>query len=253
MERLLLSHRSHPAGDALPAALVPEEPRDPQAQVDEVRSLVEHHDDPGAERVAALPRVLERQLRVQEVRADEASGRPTEQDRLHGAAPAHAPGEVDQVAQGGSVLDLVHAGSLDLPRETEQPGARGAVGPERGIRPCPDPEDLQDVDQGLDVVDRRGPAEDPVRDRERRLVPRLAALALDRVEQGGLLAADVRAGAPAELDVERRPSAHDVLAEEAVVARLRDRVLEALGRQRVLPSDVDEAPLRATGVARDRQ
>ena len=38
-------------------------------------------------------------------------------------------------------------------------------------------------------------------ERERRLLPRLAALALDGVEQRRLLAADKRAGADADLDV----------------------------------------------------
>ena len=63
MERLFLPDRAHPAWHALPAALVAEEPSDPEAQVHEIRALVEDHDHARAERVAALPRVLERELR----------------------------------------------------------------------------------------------------------------------------------------------------------------------------------------------
>ena len=151
------------------------------------------------------------------------------------------------------MLDLVDARPLDLPREAEQARPRRAVRPDRRVRLGSDPEHLEDVDQRLHVVDRGRLAEHAVGHRERRLVPRLPALALDRVEQGGLLAADVRPGAPAELDVERRASAHDVLAEEAVAPRLADRVLEAFGRQRILPSDVDEASLRPAGEPRDRE
>jgi hypothetical protein len=61
---------------------------------------------------------------------------------------------------------------------------------------------VRHVGQRLDVVDDGRLAEQPDLDRERRLVARLAALALDRFEQGGLLAADVGAGATPQLDVE---------------------------------------------------
>ena len=67
----------------------------------------------------------------------------------------------------------------------------------------------------------------PMLDRERRLVARLAAVALDRVEERGLLAADVGAGAAAELDVEGEAGAQHVVAEQAGRARLVDRVLRA--------------------------
>ena len=63
-------------------------------------------------------------------------------------------------------------------------------------------DDQQDVDERLDVVDGGRLAEQPDLDRERRLVARLAALALDRLEQRRLLAADVGAGAAPQLDVE---------------------------------------------------
>ena len=89
----------------------------------------------------------------------------------------------------------------------------------------PDPQDLQDVDQRLDVVDAGRLAEHASLHGERRLVPRLAALALDRVEQRRLLAADVGAGAPPKLDVEGEPLAHHVVAEEPVATSLRDGVI----------------------------
>ena len=62
-------------------------------------------------------------------------------------------------------------------------------------------------------------------DGERRLVARLAAEALDRVEERGLLAADVCAGALAQLDVEAHPLAEDVVAEQAARACLCNRLL----------------------------
>ena len=90
-------------------------------------------------------------------------------------------------------------------------------------------EDARHVGQRLDVVDDRRLAEQAGLHRERRLVPRLAAMPFDRVEDRGLFAADVRAGAAADLDVEGEAAAEDVRAEEAVAPGLVDRVLDALG------------------------
>ena len=59
----------------------------------------------------------------------------------------------------------------------------------------------------------------PCDDRERRLVARLAAVALDRLEDRRLLAADVRACALADLDVEAEALAEHVVAEEAARER----------------------------------
>ena len=92
----------------------------------------------------------------------------------------------------------------------------------------------------------------PALDRERRLVARLAAVALDRAEDRGLLAADVGAGALAQLDVEREAVAEHVVAEQAPLARLLDRVLEPVLRERVLAAQVEVAVLAAGRVRGDR-
>ena len=113
-------------------------------------------------------------------------------------------------------------------------------------------EDLRHVEERLDVVLDGRLAEQPDLGRERRLVPRLAAIALDRLEQRRLLAADIRAGADAQLDVEGEAGAEDVVAEQARRARLREGVLEARVRERVLRAHVDEAALAAGRVRRDR-
>src|SRR5439155_20788151 len=87
--------------------------------------------------------------------------------------------------------------------------------------------------------------------RERRLVARLAALPLDRVEERRLLAADVGAGAAADLDVEAEPLPQDIVAEEAAGPGLLDGALQALDRQRVLAADIDEAALAGGGAGGD--
>ena len=83
--------------------------------------------------------------------------------------------------------------------------------------------------------------------RERRLQPRVAALAFQRVEQAGLLAADVGAGAAVDDERERVLGAEDPLADEARVARFAQRRVEHVGLEHVLAADVDE---RAVGPGR---
>src|SRR5205085_10078702 len=115
-----------------------------------------------------------------------------------------------------------------------------------------DLQDLQHVVQRLDVVDHGWFAEQARDAGERRFVAWLAAVALDGVQQRGLLAADVRAGAAAKLDVEREALPHPFRAEVPAPAGGFDRGLQAPGRQRVLAADVEVAGLAAGRVTRDR-
>ena len=101
--------------------------------------------------------------------------------------------------------------------------------------------DDRDIRPGLDVVDQRRLAEEPDRGRIRRPRPGHAARALDGVDQGRLFAADERAGAQPDLDVEGEVGSEDVLAEQAVLAGVLDRLLQPLDRQRILGPDVDDA------------
>ena len=72
VQRLLLANGADAARHALAARFVAEEPGDPEHDVHQVDRLVQHHHDPGAQRVAPGARVLERELDVQIVRRDEA-------------------------------------------------------------------------------------------------------------------------------------------------------------------------------------
>src|SRR6185295_1871120 len=81
--------------------------------------------------------------------------------------------------------------------------------------------------------------------RERWLEARVAALALERVEQAGLLAADVRALAAVDDEVEVVLRVEDALAEVALLVRLRHGRVEDVGLQLVLAADEDEALVRA--------
>jgi len=68
--------------------------------------------------------------------------------------------------------------------------------------------------------------------REWRLVARLAAETLDAVEQRGLFAADVGAGAATNLNIERLTAAGNIAAEQTGITSDRNRVLEPAGRER---------------------
>ncbi len=71
------------------------------------------------------------------------------------------------------------------------------------------------------VVDDRGLAEQALVRRERRLGPHLATLAFEALQQRGLLAADIGAGADTHFEVELRFRAqHGPRAQPATIALL---------------------------------
>jgi hypothetical protein len=110
---------------------------------------------------------------------------------------------------------------------------------------------VRHVHQRLDVVDERRALVEALVGREGRLEARIAALALQGVEQGGLLAADVgaRAAVDPQLQVEAR--AEDVVAEQSGGLGLVDRRLEDVGLVGVLAANEDERARGADRVGRD--
>ncbi len=86
----------------------------------------------------------------------------------------------------------------------------------------------------------------------RRLDAREAALALERLEQRRLLAADVGAGAGVHDDVEREAGAEDVAPHRAVGVGLVQRRLQALEPQGELAAEVDEGLGDLQRVGRDQ-
>ena len=220
-ERLLLADGADPARHALAARLVAEERGEPHEDGRQVDGVVDHHHDAGAHADPGLPRRLERHLDVELVGRDEAPGRAAQQDRAQRPPVEHAAAELEHLAQRDPERRLVEAGPRDPARQAEQARARRVLGADLRVRLAALHDDAGHVDERLDVVDHRRLVEQALVDRERRLVARLAAVALDRVEQRGLLAADVGAGALAQLDVERETLAEDVLAQVAAGTRRR--------------------------------
>ena len=143
------------------------------------------------------------------------------------------------------VRRLVHAGPGDVPREAEEAGA-GRVGWRADLRVLlrADGEDRWDRRDRLDVVDQRRRCVDAGDRRERRFGARLAALALKRFEQRRLLAADVRARAPMDDDLD--------LAEDAGLVRLVDCALQRFVLGGVLAADIDVHVPRLDRVRRNQ-
>ncbi len=112
------------------------------------------------------------------------------------------PDLLEQLGDRDAERELVHAGPLAVAGDAEQLVARGVLGAD-ALEPLDAlAEDAGHPGQGLDVVDHRRAVEEARDHRERRPVARLAAEALQRLDEGGLFAADVGAGAHGHHDVE---------------------------------------------------
>jgi hypothetical protein len=116
----------------------------------------------------------------------------------------------------------------------EDLGAGALLGAELGVPVGAALEDDRERREGLDVVDERRRGVEAGDGREGGLQARLAALALEALQQPGLLAADVRPGAAVEGDVERLAGAERVRPEVARLVGLGERVVEDPGLVLVL-------------------
>ena len=166
--------------------------------------------------------------------------------------PLDAAADVeDDVAQRRAHRHLDEAAVDDLAGEAEDLGALARVVAVGGVAGRPRAMIQRHVGQRLDVVDDGRLAAEAADRGERRPRARHAALALDRGDQRGLLAADERAGALLDLEVEVQAAAEDVVAEQAALLRRLDRHAQALDGERVLGAHVDVAVVGADGVAAD--
>ena len=126
----------------------------------------------------------------------------------------------DDLAQRDAHRHFDQAGVVDLAGQGEDGGAGRLLGAD-GLEPLGAlQDDLGRHGVALDVVDVGRLAPQAGDGREGRAGPRLAALAFDGGHQRGLLAADERAGAFLDLQVEGEAGAEDVLAQQAVLVRL---------------------------------
>src|SRR5205823_3070700 len=108
-------------------------------------------------------------------------------------------------------------------------------------------QDVRHVEERLDVVHHRRLAVQPDLDRERRLVARLPSIALDRLEERGLLPAVVGSGVDPEVDLypDVRARAKPSRARSLAPVRARGRA-PARGTRAAIP---DRRPRRCGAAA----
>ena len=232
--------RADPARDRLAAGLARAEPGQEAREVHDAGAVVgdDHRARPdvGAGRAQRLEVIR----RVERVRRQQATGRTADEERLDRSTARQRAAEPD---------DLAAAACRAGPRRSRRRPASGAG---RGSCRGHDPrtgrrerlgavaEDPRDRGEGLDVVDHGRHVVEAALGGMRRALLGLAALALERLEQDGLLAEHVRA-----LD---RPDGHrqvvarseDVEPEEAGFLGGRDRRLEPADRLGRLGPDRDD-------------
>ena len=253
LEHLHRPVRPLAAGCALAARLVVVEARRAQRHVGDRDAVVGDDDRARAQHRAGLRHRLEAVGEVEVVGGQHRGGGAARIERLHLAALLGTAGEVeDDLARRDPQLDLVVARPPDAARDRDDLGPRGLLGAE-ALEPLGAVgDDVGDVGEGLDVVDQgRAPVEALDRG-EGGLQPGVAALALERVEQRRLLAADVGAGAAVDDQLEVVAGAEDVRAQIAGLIRLGDGRVEDVGLAVVLAADEDEGVPDVGGEGGDR-
>ncbi len=197
--------------------------------------VVDDDDRARAEHRSRLGHAVEVVGEVEIVPGQHRCARAAREPELDLAALGRPAGQaVDDLPRRGAELDLVVARPLHVAGHRHQLGAGRGLGAELGVLLAAHPEDVGNGGQRLDVVDQRRAVVQALDGGEGRLQARVAALALERVEQAGLLAADVGAGAPVEDEADRQVRAEDPLAQVAGFGRLGDRRLEDVGLVGVL-------------------
>ena len=217
---------------------------------DHARAFLHHRDAAGAEHGTRLRDRFEVQLHVQVPGHQEGGRRAARNERLERLLAPHAARDViDHLAERDAHRHLVVARTLHVPAHAEDPRA-AALGrvPDGGEPLGPAVHDVRDVGQRFHVVDHRRFLEQAVGGGERRLDPGQAPLALQGFEQGGLLSADIGAGAAVHVQVQCEGASEDVFAEVARLVGLRQRALEDFGAEGELSTDVNIGRSDADGV-----
>ena len=147
-------------------------------------------------------------------------------DGLEGLVSAHAAGDlIDHLTKGDAHRHFVIARAFHVPTQAEDAGPR-ALGrvPDRGEPLGAPVHDMGDVRQRLYVVHHRWLLKQPMRGGKRWLGARQAPLPFHGFQQGGLLPANVRAGAAVHENVQGESRAQDVGTQVAGPVGFRDSV-----------------------------
>ena len=239
------------AGSALPARFVLVEVRQPADGGDHIDGVIEHGHRGGAKTGAAGAKVVElHDGLVAVILVQDGNGRSAGDAGLDGVpAVAHATAVLlDELAEGDGHALLYDDGVLHVAGDGEQLGAAVVLVTERGEPVGTTTEDGGTDGDGLDVGDGGGAAEDADAGGERRLETGLALSALEALDEGRLLSADVGARSAVEEDVEVVSRSAGVATDEAGGVGLVDGLVEDDGLVEVFATDVDVGGTGAHGV-----
>src|SRR5579859_148132 len=187
---------------ALTAGFLAEEFRDAQQNAFQIDRFVKRQDHAGTERGANRPHAFKSERRVQFVRRDKGARRAAEQNCLQSPIASDSAGEFDNLSKCRAERDLVHAWPRNVSRKTKEPRPRGLFRADAGERCAAFENDPRNIDQRFNVIDDGWLVEQSGLRGERRFVARLAAIALDRVEERCFFAADVRPRTSTKLHIE---------------------------------------------------
>jgi len=227
---------------ALAAGLVVVELAETGDGADDVGGLV--HDDDGGRAETGL-RVLEgvevHELVVADVLGENRSGRATRDDSLEVVPAANDTSAVlvDELAERDGHLLLDGGRVVDVAGDTEELGTSVALATERVEPASTATDDGRGDSDGLDVGDSGRATKDTNGSREWGLQAGLAGLALERLNEGGLLATDVSAHTTVDVDVKVVARSASVLADQTGLVGLLDGALEDSGLMVELTTDVD--------------
>ena len=239
-----------PARDGLAAGLAGAEARQEPGEVDDAGSIVGDDDRARADVGAGGAERLEVVGRVEQVGREEAAGRAADEDGLDRPTGRQLAAERDDVAQRRPERDLGDAVAGRRP-DLDEDRARAVGRADRRERLGAVADDPGHRGDRLDVVDDRRHAEQAALGGMRRPLLGLAALALERLQQDGLLAEHVGALDGPDRDDDVVPGAEGIEPDEARVLRRADGGLEppdGLGRVR---ADGDDDVARADGEGGD--
>lgn len=242
------------AGCALAATLVAVEVAETADGPDNIGALV--HDDNGSStetRLAILEGVKVHQLVIADVLGQDRSGRTTGDDgqKVIPSTSNTTTVLVNQLTQGNRHLLLDGDGVVDMARDTEELGALVSLTAKAGEPASSSAADGRGDGDSLDVGDGGGASEKTDGGGERGLETGLAGLALEGLDERGLLATDVGSGTSVDVNIEIVAGSAGVLANEAVGVGLVDGSLEDGGLLDEFTSDVDVGGGRVHGSAGD--
>lgn len=242
------------AGGALAAGLVLVKGRQAGDGTDDVCRLV-HDDDGGGTKtgLGVLEGVEVHELVVAHALGDDGGGGTTGDDgqKVVPATTDTTAVAIDQLTERDGHLLLDGARVVDVARDTEQLGSLVSLTAESGKPLSTTTADGWGNGNGLDVCDGARASEETDGGGEWRLQTRLSGLALERLDQRGFFTANIRTHPTVEVNIKVVTRPAGILANQASLVGLVDRVLENGSLVVEFTTDVDVGGRGVHGAARN--